>query len=567
MKRYTFSTQINVSFFITFFLFSCRSVYIGHDVGKLVSFAYVDPLTKIFPETAYFGNQQAIADEARGEVASFQFAVRAALPIDDLTVAVTSLTDGTNQLDQIKTGFVEFVKVGRFAPAPARDRLASQSGYFPDPIVEKPFVNLPPNQTQPIWISVNIPKDASPGKYLGQVIIKGKLDGKSFSASKSIQVQVYQPVIDKTSLWVTNWYTLDRLSMLNDGNPVEQFSDRYWELTEILAKKMAEYRQNVALISPLRLAQFSKTGDQWQFDFTHFNKMVRLFIDAGVIGRIEGGHIGGRLGNWDSDFGIFIPIVTDTGYTLQNKPLNDPGVKEFYQQFFQALFDDLHQHNWADIYMQHIADEPTDTNFQSYIDIATSVKSIIPDIKIIEACHTHNLQNVVDVWVPQLNFLDEGYDFYKERQEQGDEVWFYTCLAPQGNYANRFIELPLIKTRILHWINFRYHIPGYLHWGLDFWRSDPFGETTGIITESGNILPGGDAWIVYPAKNKLNSSIRLEAMRDGIEDYELLKMLEIKDPDMASELARQVVYGFDHYDTNIDDFRAKRRKILQMLSQ
>ncbi|MDX1739749.1 MAG: DUF4091 domain-containing protein, partial [Rhodothermales bacterium] len=114
--------------------------------------------------------------------------------------------------------------------------------------------------------------------------------------------------------------------------------------------------------------------------------------------------------------------------------------------------------------------------------------------------------------------------------------------------------------------NFRAASPGYLHWGFNFWRGDPFDEVTGIITESGNVLPGGDAWIVYPGYRKLLSSIRLEAMRDGIVDYDLLKRFENVDPERAAELARRVVYNFERYDMDIPSFREKRREVLKALS-
>lgn len=55
-------------------------------------------------------------------------------------------------------------------------------------------------------------------------------------------------------------------------------------------------------------------------------------------------------------------------------------------------------------------------------------------------------------------------------------------------------------------------------------------------------------------------------MRDGIIDYEVLKMLEEKQPERAREIARQMVYGFDLYDSNIETFRARRRDILTLLS-
>ena len=81
------------------------------------------------------------------------------------------------------------------------------------------------------------------------------------------------------------------------------------------------------------------------------------------------------------------------------------------------------------------------------------------------------------------------------------------------------------------------------------------------------MLPGGDAWICYPARDKILSSIRLEAMRDGIYDYELLKMAAAKDPEKVKEMARQVVYRFDLYDMNVEAFREKRRMLLEMVSE
>ena len=78
-----------------------------------------------------------------------------------------------------------------------------------------------------------------------------------------------------------------------------------------------------------------------------------------------------------------------------------------------------------------------------------------------------------------------------------------------------------------HWINYKYGLVGYLHWGLNFWGSDPL--TSDASRDRGK-LPAGDANITYPGYRKLYSSIRLEAMRDGIYDYELLKMLERKNP-------------------------------------
>lgn len=180
-----------------------------------------------------------------------------------------------------------------------------------------------------------------------------------------------------------------------------------------------------------------------------------------------------------------------------------------------------------------------------------------------EACLDHNMVGAIDIWVPILQSLHKNWDFFAERKKAGDRVWFYTCLHPDGEYANRFVELPLIKTRLLHWINFRYGIEGYLHWGFNFWRPYPW-ENAGSRD-----LPGGDTHIVYPSKAGpgIIESIRWEAMRDGIEDHELLSQLAEKDPDAAMRLAVRHIIDWDKYDTDLKTFRATRRELLEALSR
>lgn len=190
-----------------------------------------------------------------------------------------------------------------------------------------------------------------------------------------------------------------------------------------------------------------------------------------------------------------------------------------------------------------------------------------PDLRIIEACHTKDLAGSIDIWVPQLNFLHQDYAHYQARQKAGEEVWFYTCVFPQGEYANRFLEQPLIKTRLLHWINYRYGATGYLHWGYNQWTSDsPFTHTT--RPHGGPpYLPAGDAWIVYPGQEGPLDSVRFEAMRDGIADHALLQDLAEEDAPAAQALAEKLVLAFDQYNTDVPTFRAVRQELLKRLSQ
>lgn len=551
------------------------SLFFACESTPSLQFEAVDPLEKVFPESNYFAPLKAHADVARGEHASFQFVVRANADIKNLKLEVDTPVNGESTLSDIRTGFVGFVKVGRANPDPSNDSYAPMSGYFPDPITYEESRDVKFGNTQPIWVSVKIPVDCKTGIYKGTVTINGEIHGNSFSESKPFEIEVFKPVIEMTSLWVTNWFFLDRLHYLNNNEPVEKHSDLYWELSRTMAKTLAEYRQNVAMISPFDHTEFTYENGEWGFDFSNFNQMVNMFIEEGVIGRLEGGHFGSRLdGDWLGPFGLHVPVLDDDEKDKELLPLSNPKTKEFYTAFLPAFVENIKANGWEKQYVQHIADEPIDENVDSYIEISKFLKSLVPDLLVIEACHTHQLANMVDIWVPQMNFLKDGLDFYADRQSKGDEAWYYTCLAPKGEWANRFVELPLIKTRLLHWVNYKYDIPGYLHWGFNFWGSasgivtgqDPFDDVSGMIVSSGNILPGGDCWITYPGYKTIYPSIRLEAMRDGIVDYELLLKYREKFPEKAKTMVGTTVYGFEHYDINIGEFRKKRREILQDLS-
>ena len=532
-------------------------------VEDYVTFVSVDPLEKVFRESSFFSSTGITAEAGIGEYATFQFALRASVPLRKVKLKVYEPQKDKVKLPVGRKGLVKYVRVSRTTPNPANDKLNPVSGFYPDPIIDAGIFEIKSDDTQPVWISVKVPSGTPPGDYKGKVKLTARISGKKISITREIKVTVYPVDLTSTSLKVTNWFFTDKLDLCNNGDSVKPYSDRYWELVEMLANTMASYRQNVGWIDPLRLVKFSKNDGEWSFDFDDFNHMARILLGTGTMNQLEGTHLASRETDWVSRFVMYLPVTRDS---LACLPVSDSLVSDFYTSFLPALKNDLIINGWDKIYYQHVADEPIADNIKSYKEISSFIKQIWPEVRIIEACHSNDLVGSIDIWVPEMDFLDNDLDFYQSRQDSGEEVWFYTCLAPQGEYANRFIELPLIKTRLLHWVNYRYNIPGYLHWGFNHWNDDPWNETSGIITESGNILPGGDSWIVYPGYGKVYPSIRLEAMRDGIADYELLKKYGEIFPERAAEIARQVVYNFKRYDTDITSFREKRHRMLTELS-
>jgi hypothetical protein len=348
---------------------------------------------------------------------------------------------------------------------------------------------------------------------------------------------------------------------MNGGKAVEKFSERYWALLKTVANLAREHGQNVYLIHPLESSKTTLSGEnkgKYSFDFSNFDKTVEFFIREGGLKRIEGGH----LGAW-AHGKVRTVNVPDGNGKFKATLLKEPAAQNFLTQFIPALWQHLVEKGWEKIYLQHIADEPTDIS--SYNAIARYIKNLAPGLKTMEATIlAEKLKESLDAQVPIIWAYKQHEAFYKGHQAAGGEVWFYTSCDDRG-HANRFLSRPLLQTRVTHWFNFRYGISGYLHWGLNWWQNIDGGPALYLEKQEG--LPAGDSWIIYPADGRVFSSLRFEAMRDGIADYDLLQLLAKKDPVKAEKLARAIIPAPNKYVQTIAAFRSARRQLLQWLAE
>jgi len=528
----------------------------------------VDPLVKVFRDARSIQPIDATAEVARGEVASVQVVVRCEKPLKGLKATIDPLTAEGGKGGPLAIGsvrFVGYVPVDRPTQTPSKDQLRKPPADYPDPLLEQAEIDVGAGQAQPLWLTIPVKVDAEPGLYRSTLKMTASADGQNVSAGLPVTVMVHKTAVGRSRLWVTNWFGMSSAHM--KVKP-EANTPAYWDLLRRYARNMAAHRQSAALISPLSLADYKVGADgKLTADFAEFDRWVDIFIQEGVIGRIEGGHIGGRVGGWDSQFVVQIRQVKDGKVTSTSVDPKSPEAETFYAWYFPALLKHLQEKGWLDKYVQHLADEPIPGNIESYRAMAALVRKHAPGLKTVEACHTKDLVGAIDIWVPQLNFYHQDYKHYTERQKAGDEVWFYTCVFPQGEYANRFIEQPLIKTRLLHWINYRYGATGYLHWGYNWWTDeDPFKFST-RAHGGPPYLPAGDPWIVYPGADGPLDSIRHEAMRDGVADYELLSMLGERDAKAAEKLVGTHILAFDRYDCDAAMFRATRHQLLEQLDK
>ena len=101
---------------------------------------------------------------------------------------------------------------------------------------------------------------------------------------------------------------------------------------------------------------------------------------------------------------------------------------------------------------------------------------------------------------------------------------------------------------------------------MDPWKQtviDPEIHPDGVV-----VLPPGDTHVVWPGDNAAYGSLRLTAMRNGIEDYELLQMLR-DDPtraERADAIADCVIRNGTSYVQDPEIFARHRRQLLELAS-
>ena len=324
---------------------------------------------------------------------------------------------------------------------------------------------------------------------------------------------------------------------------------------------------------------------RWVYDFDYsFGKEFDLFLRAcPQLAMVHGLNI---IAAREADRYVMLgykfgsdgkPLVDangeiEYGYYDLDGTTEVPEVAMYMEDYFGQFQDWLESHklpdgrSWLDIYAQTLQDEPGDALAPAYNQLARYFKRAAPKVKTLEPIGTNLIDDtLLDYPCPTIAHLTD-------MPARGNQVqWTYTCMGPQGNYANRFIRIPLIKTRILHWINYRYNAVGYLHWGLCYWygcpNGNPYEDAYDISRQYKGSFIGGDMFIVYPGDGELYPSVRLCAMRDGIRDYDLLKMVEARSKADADAFCRRFVIDNATYDTDITHFRQLRRDMLEYLSR
>ena len=507
----------------------------------------------------------------RNEYVSAQCVIKANQDLQYVTVSLSPLKhvalSASIPADALKWNFVCSIPIDKNTPKYRKsDLIRTAPAQFPDYLSEDREVSIKKSVYKAVYLTIKIPHDAEAGDYKGAVTIK---TDKS-DISLPLSLRVYPLTLpDERHLMVTEWHSTSNFKKFHGIDASD--SERFYDMLKVYAENMAEHRQNVFRLSLSLITCIQAANGSLKFDFSRFDKWADTFWDTGRMDLLETGFVA-RFGEggWSSREIVLrdFPAQKES----DGKRITVPG-KEYLRQFLPALENHLREKGWLEKTIFHIADEPSNHNVMSWRQASEYVHRYAPALRRIDAIETTHCFDRLEIWVPKLDHLATWHDVYKKAQSRGYELWFYTVgIFQKGSYPNKTVDVPLIESRILHWLNYRFGLKGYLHWGFNRWTDDPFAA------------PGthrGDGWHVYPKKDGLINSLRWEQMRNGIQDYEYLYMLEDKiskiktglsdrlsviEPSRRGiEIASQIVKTMDSYNKNPDAIYSVKKQIIREL--
>lgn len=461
---------------------------------------------------------------ARHEYEGFQIVLS---PLDGcakrVSIAVSELKRGGSRIpkSEIKVNPVGYLRLN---PGEAGEALV------PDPLLICPIPELAAGENQPVWITIRVPDNTPAGDYKGHVQI-------SSAGVKPLRVPIVLTVRDfaiphKISLRSSFWMFRDQINRFYGLDEVKL--DDYFKWIDMALEHRlcpidvveGRCKSLVDVIIPEKGSQLAGVPNP-NPDFTQWDR----YIDRMVAGGASTIHMGlsHHYGAWFSDEANKTASPVQVERVIESLKV----LREHYKK--KGVFD-LH-------YVQ-LRDE---TSAPESLNVYRDVQKALPDLKLLLTAPSGDAKPFLDIPCPLTPSYDSAWQ--KEVKANGGEYWWYVCLVPTAPWANVLLNQTAAAHRVLFWQTWDRKIDGLLYWGMNFWRwyeANPAPgtvatswakETTGPNwrvppADASNFCPipsaPGDGFSMYPGPTPSQplSSIRLENMRDGEEDYEYFILLD-----------------------------------------
>jgi len=439
-------------------------------------------LVKVFRDTAPRELPAPGLLTVRGGTVGAQLVVRAGdEPIDNLRVGPLNLTQGKLTLDVPREAIYREAYVPVTVPSGNFDQTPKD---WPDPLIPQDFVResgLAAQQTAAFWIDLAVPVELPAGTWRGTITVYA--DGEPYARSLELQVaDIALPIerhvranvavyFEDILLRYANehWRPEGEAAWTNDTPAYVAAKEPIYEL--LLEHRLCAYDLPVPMTSP--------EAERWYRD-PRVHSIRLPWMDNQGDQRLRDG----------------LARATERG-----------------------LRDKLYY---------YAADEPQAGAYPDVAKAAKAFKAIAPDVPfVVTIGPVKPLVGSVDIWAPNLadfvgmGFLDPAR--LAARQKLGEGAWWYTCCVPLAPYPTWLVDDDAVAPLASIWIMARYGWTGFVYSMAHGWSPDPYASVASFNNTN------GDGLLLYPGQpfgtDQPFPSLRLKLLRDGLQDYELLRLM------------------------------------------
>jgi len=408
------------------------------------------------------------------------------------------------------------------------------TGAWPDILEPVGLIDLAADRTQPVWITVHAPDNASPGTYTGAIEIAGP---GIETISLTLSAEVYDFALPvRPSLQTDFGFELARAV----------------ELHRAAGGRLSE--GDLA-------ARYAATALRHRVTLNGLASLPAESPDyAAALKAFERAYEGGLK---DTATSFSVP-ATLLEFPEQLKLANDfVASKKLGDRAFVHLF--------------HEPKEPAWTRVLETMQLWTNAAPAIP-IRVSAIGLRPFLPDSLDQWLVHAQVMDtnNGVEVLK-RIGAGKTGWWYFHHLPPRPYGNFFLDFAGIEHRILFWQSWALGMKGMHYWDVQY--IEPGGNPRRSQLD---ITPvNGDGFLLYPGTDGPLDSIRWEIIRDGLEDVDYLSEFMIRRRALLEQGGHEAlmkkaaqVYNLEQivpslvtYTREPDVLENKRREIAKMIEE
>lgn len=462
----------------------------------------------------------------------------------DVTVCATSLTAENTELPSSAVNCLFIRETKAFMGNGKKDD-RSRSAY-PDVVFGGDKTDMPANFIQNVWVSVQIPADAAPGLYKGNILVNAAELEDTIATPVAIEVlDLAMPSPQEYTFDIELWQYPYRVAQYYG---LEPFSAAH---TSVLASHMAHYAAlgghaiTASIVEepwngqtygqfPSMIKWRRRKDKSFTFDYTDFDKWVALCKGMGMGDKIVCYSLipwGNKITYYDEKKGRISSTSPSTG---------SGKYKKIWRSFLESLVQHTEEKGWFDdIYIG--IDERR--RMEKAFDLIESVKGSNGKPFKKSVAMDHFGQKYFPL-IDRIDSISVGSDPLKKalpdykalvtrRSHNPDlKTTVYTCV---GHFPNSFTYSMPMEGYWTMLFSASLGATGYLRWALDAWVADPLRDTTHVSFES------GDCFLLYPDEpdspaRETKSSVRLELLAKGLRDVNKLYLLAGASPAWAARV-------------------------------